>query len=322
MRVSIPPALLLPRVWVPAAFAGVVLLLLLLFTLFGGDETSATSAARPAPLPSSGIAITPDAARAAGITTQVAGPATIETTVTLYGSIKPNAEREQELRARYPGIVRLVSKRAGDPVSAGETLVTVEANESLQTYGIRSPIAGRVLERSANPGESVGSDTILMKIVDLKTVWAEFAVFARDLARVRPGQAVHINGSDSSAALDTTLTYVAPSGSTDSQSVVARAVLDNSAAQWIAGQFATADVVISQVEAAVAVAPAAIQVIGGKQVVFVVTDTGFEPREVKVGQRSRTAVEILEGIAAGESYAATNSYLIKADLSKGEAEED
>lgn len=302
---------------VASALVGAVILFL---SLGGGETTPPSSIVRPAG-PSSGIAIAKDAARAAGITTEVAAPATIETTVTLYGSIKPNAEREQELRARYPGIVRVVSKRAGDTVSAGETLISVESNESLQTYGIRSPIAGRVLERTANPGEAVGSDTVLMKIADLNTVWAEFAVFARDLGRVRPGQTVHVRGADGTP-ITTTLTYVAPSGSNDSQTVAARAVLDNGAGAWVAGQFATADVAISQVAAAVTVKPAALQIINGKQVVFVETEGGFVLREVQVGQRSRDAVEIIAGLTAGERYAATNSYLIKADLSKGEAEEE
>jgi cobalt-zinc-cadmium efflux system membrane fusion protein len=306
---------------VPAG-AGLLIIITALFFLLGGNEPTVPAAARPAPDPSGGVAITPDAARAAGITIAVAGPARIETTVTLYGSIKPNAEREQELRARYPGIVRFVGKRPGDVVATGETLVQVESNESLQTYGIRSPIAGRVLERAANPGESVGSDTILMKVADLNSVWAEFAVFARDLARVRPGLAVHIKGSDSSSVTDTEITYVAPSGSADSQSVVARAVLDNAAGQWVAGQFASADVVVSSTDAGVAVVPAAIQIIGGKETVFVETERGFVPREVKIGLRSEAAVEVLSGIDAGERYAAANSYLIKADLSKGEAEEE
>ncbi len=43
---------------------------------------------------------------------------------------------------------------------------------------------------------------------------------------------------------------------------------------------------------------------------------------MQVGKRSREAVEIAQGIDAGERYAATNSYLIKADLLKSEAEED
>jgi cobalt-zinc-cadmium efflux system membrane fusion protein len=308
------------RVLVPAAILLIVALAALLFFTGGDEQTTATAKAVAAP--KGGVALTAEAARAAGITIRDAGPAKIETTITLYGSIKPNAEREQELRARYPGIVRMVSKRPGDAVSAGETLLNVESNESLQTYAIRSPISGRVLERAANIGASVGSDTVLMRVADLNSVWAEFAVFARDLARVRPGLAVHVRGSDSTASVNTTLTYVAPSGNAESQSVVARAVLDNTRGSWVAGQFASADVVVSAKDAEVAISPAAIQTINGKETVFVETDGGFVPREVKTGKRSADAVEILAGVSAGERYAAENSYLIKADLSKGEAEED
>jgi cobalt-zinc-cadmium efflux system membrane fusion protein len=303
--------------------AGILLVLALVALLFftGGDKPDVATA-KPAAAPEGGIALTAEAAHAAGITIRDAGRAKIETTITLYGSIKPNAEREQELRARYPGVVRMVSKRPGDAVTAGETLLQVESNESLQTYSIRSPISGRILDRAANMGASVGSDTVLMRVADLKSVWAEFAVFARDLARVQPGLVVHVKGSDNAAVVDTTLTYVAPSGNTESQSVVARAVLDNTNGAWVAGQFASADVVVSAADAKVAVSPSAIQTVNGKETVFVETEGGFVPREVKTGKRSAEAVEILSGIRAGERYAAENSYLIKADFSKGEAEED
>jgi cobalt-zinc-cadmium efflux system membrane fusion protein len=266
--------------------------------------------------------ISAETARASGITVEVAGPAAIRETLTLYGSIRPNAEREQDLRARYPGVVRSVSLRPGEMASKGQTLVTVESNESLQTYPIRSPIAGSVLERHVNPGETVGSDTVLVKVADLSTVWAEFAVFARDLGRVRAGLPVTVTGSDTTQRTEATVAYVAPAGDADSQSVIARAVLDNANGRWVAGQFAAADVVLSQVQARVAVAPGAVQSIDGKSVVFVQSARGFQAREVTVGKQSREAVEILSGLNSGERYAAKNSYLIKADLLKGEAEED
>jgi cobalt-zinc-cadmium efflux system membrane fusion protein len=192
----------------------------------------------------------------------------------------------------------------------------------LQTYPIRSPIGGTLLERHANPGESVGSDAVLMKVADLGTVWSEFAVFARDLGRVRSGLSVRVIGSDTTQATEGTIAYVAPAGDSDSQSVVARAVLDNSGGKWIPGQFAAAEVVLSETEALVAVVPEAVQTVNGKTVVFVATARGFQAREVTVGKQSREAAEILSGLQAGERYAAKNSYLIKADLLKGEAEED
>ncbi|MEG3806658.1 hypothetical protein DBT53_002630, partial [Aerococcus mictus] len=46
--------------------------------------------------------------------TSAVGPANVRKVLTLYGSIKPNGEREQAIRARYPGTVKSVEKRPGD----------------------------------------------------------------------------------------------------------------------------------------------------------------------------------------------------------------
>jgi len=266
--------------------------------------------------------LTPERARNAGVETAVAGEAQIRTTLTLHGTIRPNAEREQDIRARYPGVVRDVSKRVGDPVAASEELLRVESNESLQTYSIRSPIPGRLIERRTNPGDAVDGSTVLLRVADLSTVWVEFALFARDLGQVRPGMSVSFRGANADDASEAKIRYVAPAGQADSQSVVARAVVDNRDGRWVPGQFVTGEVVVADTRARVAVAPAALQELYGKTVVFVEKGTGFEARSVQLGKRSRTAIEVLTGVSAGERYAAQNSYLIKADRLKGAAGEE
>jgi cobalt-zinc-cadmium efflux system membrane fusion protein len=267
-------------------------------------------------------AITPEAAQRAGIGIAQAGPARIRETLTLYGSIRSNGERELEIRARYPGVVRSVAKRAGDGVSKGEELLSVESNESLQIYPIRSPLTGRVLDRRTNAGDAVDGSTVLMRVADLSSVWAEFAIFARDLGRVRPGMRVLFRGADDQDSGEAVVTYVAPAGHADSQSVIARATVDNRGGRWVPGQFITGDIVIAEAQVPVAVKPTALQDFEGKTMVFVQNGKGFAARPVQVGKRSRDAVEIAQGLAAGERYAAQNSYLIKADLMKSEADED
>jgi cobalt-zinc-cadmium efflux system membrane fusion protein len=266
--------------------------------------------------------ITPDSAKAAGIETAVAGPAEIRETIRLYGSIRPNAERQQEVRARYPGIVRTVTKRPGDAVAKGELLLSIESNDSLEPYSIRSPIAGTVLQRRVNPGETVDGSTTLLVVADLSSVWAEFAVFGRDLGRVRAGMTVLLGSSDGQTTGTARIAYVAPSGSGDTQSVVARAVVDNTSSQWIAGQFVTGDVVVDDMRVPVSVVPDALQTLDAATVVFVQTGKGFEPRKVEVGKRSVAAVEIKQGLVAGERYATKNSYTIKSELLKGSGDED
>jgi membrane fusion protein, heavy metal efflux system len=70
------------------------------------------------------------------------------------------------------------------------------------------------------------------------------------------------------------------------------------------------------------VVPVALQELQGKPVVFIQTGERFEPRQVELGRRAKDAVEVLKGLSPGDSYAARNSYLIKADLIKSAAEDD
>ncbi len=285
----------------------------------GNGAPASQANAEPAKEPEQ---LTPERARNSGIETAVAGEAQIRTTLTLHGTIRPNAEREQEIRARYPGVVRDVSKRVGDQVAASEELLRVESNESLQTYPIRSPIPGRIIERRTNPGDAVDGSTVLLRVADLSSVWVEFALFARDLGQVRPGMTVFFAGANTDEKGEARITYVAPAGQAESQSVVARAVVNNRDGRWVPGQFVTGEVVIADTQARVAVAPAALQELQGKTVVFVEKERGFEARPVQLGKRSRSAIEVLAGVSAGERYAAQNSYLIKADRLKGEAAEE
>jgi cobalt-zinc-cadmium efflux system membrane fusion protein len=46
----------------------------------------------------------------------------------------------------------------------------------------------------------------------------------------------------------------------------------------------------------------------------------FTPRVVKLGKKDREHVEIISGLAVGDSYAAHNTFCLKAEHEKEEAE--
>ena len=48
------------------------------------------------------------------------------------------------------------------------------------------------------------------------------------------------------------------------------------------------------------------------------TPEGFAPRPVTAGRANETHVEITAGLKAGERYAATETFILKAELGKGE----
>jgi multidrug efflux pump subunit AcrA (membrane-fusion protein) len=56
--------------------------------------------------------------------------------------------------------------------------------------------------------------------------------------------------------------------------------------------------------------------------VFVADEDGVEPRPVTLGHRGETVVEVLSGLEPGMRVASTNTFLLKAELGKAEAEHE
>lgn len=134
-------------------------------------------------------------AQDAGVVSEIAGPASIASSLTLSGRIVPNAEHVRSVSARFPGPIREIAKSIGDSVNKGDRLATVESNDSLQRYAVTAPIAGVVIERHANPGEHAGEQPLFV-VADYGHLWAELSLFPRDLPRVKVGQKVVLKTVD------------------------------------------------------------------------------------------------------------------------------
>jgi cobalt-zinc-cadmium efflux system membrane fusion protein len=264
--------------------------------------------------------IADDVARAAGIATAAAGPAVIRDELMLYGAIAPDATRVRAVHARFPGVIRSVARNVGDAVRSGETLATIESNESLQTYPVTAPIAGTITARHAAAGEQTDADA-LFEIADFSSVWAELDVFSRDRARLSVGLPVTIT-AEGGVAVDGAISYLAPVGSRASQSVTARVVLDNPAGRFTPGQFVEGRVTIATEPVDLAVPLAALQRFRESDVVFARFGDTYEVRMLTLGRRDSGFVEVLDGLEPGTVYVTDNSYLIKADIEKAGASHD
>ncbi|MGQ0501284.1 MAG: efflux RND transporter periplasmic adaptor subunit [Panacagrimonas sp.] len=256
--------------------------------------------------------------QAAGITVLTVQPARIRETLSLYGVITPNVERTRQVSARFPGAIQSVSAKVGEAVHQGQVLAVIESNESLRSYPLTAPLAGVITERNANPGEQAGSNA-LFTVADLSTVWVELSLFPRDVAKVRIGQAVRIRGADAPLPGDGRVVYLAPFGSATSQTLSARVLVDNVDRRWAPGLYVTADVTLSEAIVPLTIHNEAVQSLEGRTVVFVRRAAGFEPQAVQLGRRDGERTEVRSGLAAGDAYAAANSFILKAELGKGSA---
>ncbi len=193
--------------------------------------------------------------------------------------------------------------------------------EALRRQEVRAPIVGRVTAQAAVLGAPVAADTELFTIADLSSVWVEMAVPPEDLAFVKEGLEVRVEGEGDIAG-EGRIVFVSPVLDSDTRSARAVIELANPDGLWRPGGFVTAGVASQAHPVEVLLPRAAVQEMDGESVVFVRTAEGFERRDIALGLDDQESVEVVSGLKAGERVAVDNAYVLRAELAKGEAGDD
>lgn len=257
--------------------------------------------------------------KAAEIETALAKETVIKKELVVVGKIALNQDTASPIFPRYSGIIKSMSKKLGDKVEKGEVLATIESNESLQNYTLTAPIDGVVVQKHATTGELAKGDKPLYEIANLKDVWAYLTLFRKEAGLVKVGMEVIVTGDEGKPHSESTISYISPLGLEDSQTVLARAVLNNQSNEWLAGMYVNASIIIQKKTVAVAVPRDAIQRLRQSNVVFVQSGDVFEATPVELGDEDEEWVEIRSGLKTGQRYVNKNSYFIKAELGKSSA---
>ncbi|MFC0240740.1 divalent metal ion exporter adaptor subunit IhpB [Rhodopseudomonas telluris] len=260
---------------------------------------------------------------AAGASFAEAGPATLSDSLALNGILRANQETLVQVTPRFPGLVRTIRKRIGDQVTKDEPMASIESNQSLTSYELKSPLAGTVIDRQISLGEYASEQKPAFVVADLTTIWVDLSIYRQDIQRVKIGDEVLIDPDDGGGDIKGRIAYLAPIGALDTQTALARVVLPNPDSRLRPGLFVTARLVLAKRDVAVAVRAGAIQTLENKTVVFVrEADDALEARPVVLGEQDSRFVEIKAGLSPGERYVAENSFVVKAEMGKGEAEHD
>jgi cobalt-zinc-cadmium efflux system membrane fusion protein len=264
--------------------------------------------------------IAPAVAEAFELETGVAGPAVIYESIEVYGLIEPNGDRIGVVTARFDGLIKSVSASLGDSVKVGQTLLSVESNESLKSYVVTAPISGIITGRNANAGEPTAGRS-LFSIVDPSTVWVSLAVFPADLERVQPGTPVTVfppGGAEPVTGNIDRINIVAERN----QAVMARVVLDNTAGRFFPGSYVQALIQVAEYSVPLAVKRDGLQSFRDFTVVYAQIGDEYEVRMLELGRQDGEWIEVLAGLEPGTRYVTTNSYLVKADIEKSGASHD
>lgn len=193
---------------------------------------------------------------------------------------------------------------------------------ALNRYELRAPFDAVVVEKHIALGESVKEDANVFTLSDLSSVWATISVPAKDLNHVRVGEKVTVRSSSFDATATGTVTYVGSLIGEQTRTATARVVLANPGLSWRPGLFVNVDVTSGETEAPVTVVAGAVQSMEGRQVVFIEVPGGFQARPVETGHTDGKRTEIVKGLSAGTRHAASNSFVIKAEVGKASAEHE
>lgn len=206
-------------------------------------------------------------------------------------------------------------------IALGASPTVSASNGALNRYEIRAPFDGMVVEKHVAMGEAVKEDTSIFTISDLSTVWADIIVSANDLNLVRVGAKVSIKATALDSTASGTVSYVGALMGEQTRTATARVTLDNPDMVWRPGLFITVDLVAKETEVPVAVSAEAIQTVNDKSTILARVPGGFVAQPVTTGLTDGNVTEIVSGLKPGSEYAVNGSFIVKAELSKKNAED-
>ncbi|MGV0958965.1 MAG: efflux RND transporter periplasmic adaptor subunit [Limnohabitans sp.] len=187
-----------------------------------------------------------------------------------------------------------------------------------QQLGLRSDMAGVVVERNLNPGQEVRPDsaaTPLFVVSDPSVLWVQIDAHEADVADLRPGAKVKlIVPTLADQSFDATISAVTDQIDPTTRTIKIRAKVNNPQ-RLLKSEMLAKVHYARRVGAGVEVPATAVFLRGNQHYVFVQSQPGvFEPRDVKVSYEGAQRVLLSDGLKQGEQVVSQNGLLLAREL--------
>lgn len=195
----------------------------------------------------------------------------------------------------------------------GINIAKLSAGEIQSSVTISSPINGYVTAIKANQGAYVGNTDVIMELMDAQQLYAELAVFEKDLGALQVGQKVKLSLSGESTDRLGSIQLIGRTVNEDRTAHV-YCRFDRADAGLRPGMFLKATVELNETEK-LAIPESAIVSFNGKNYVFVgLGETKFEMREVEIGLPDSDYTEIISGLKTAEKIVKKGAFQLLASL--------
>ncbi len=224
------------------------------------------------------------------------------------------AQAEQQLRATQGQGVQNASKAQDVQIAAGQLNVAKASLQSAiaqsKALTIVSPLAGTVVGRTVNAGESVDVTTVIATIVNLDRVRVLLGVPAEQVSRIAKGGLVEFVADINPGVMHTAVVSVISRAVDPASNTVQVEVIAANPGHTLRDDGFAKATLVTQVHEGVATVPAAALVEkDGKQTIYVAGQDGLaHAKEVTVGLRDGERVEIVSGVSVGDTIVTTGAF--------------
>ena len=200
-------------------------------------------------------------------------------------------------------------------ISDEQIKALASSGEAKRTLTFRSTASGIVTEKKAVQGMRFMPGEALYQVADLSSVWVIADVFEQDIGLIKSGSTAKIRiNAYPDKLFEGKVTYVYPTLKAETRTVPIRVELANPGLLLKPAMFAQVEVSVLNRGSVVTVPVSAVIDSGTRQIVLIQKGEGrFEPREVRLGARSDTDLEVIEGVKDGEPVVVAANFLIDAE---------
>lgn len=270
------------------------------------------------------IEITKESQDLAGIETANVTQSSFAAKISVSGRIAQDVEDVKYVFSPEPANIEQCQAALGAVVEKGEVMCVVKLNGNNQTIEIKAPISGTIISEFVKKGEHVDETTALYAIADLSKLWANFAVYEKDIASLKLGQKIIVYPlSYPDKSFEGEIVFISPRVDESTYTVKIRAEVKNKNYLIKLGMSVRGDILISDETSTIAVPSEAIQTVENKTVVFKKTEQGaFEPQEVEIKSRTKETAAISKGLEEGDEIVVKGSFILKSKMLESEMGHD
>ena len=300
-----------------------------------------------------GVTVDPAARQNLGIRLAMVEAGSIQSDLTVTGTIDFNQRNVAVIQARANSFVQRVYNRApGDVIGAGAPIADVlvpewggaqaefravqrtgdraliaASRQRLRLLGapgtggngtttIRSPIGGVIQTLDVRRGMTLSAGQTLAQVSGLATVWLNAAVPEAQSAGIRVGRPVRVEltAFPGESAYGRVIAIL-PTAQAESRTLTVRIELPNRAGRLRPGMFATVHLASDAGSGLLVPSEAVIRT--GKRNLVMVAGTGgrYRPVEVQVGREGGGKTQILAGLAEGQKVVSSGQFLLDSEAS-------